>query len=203
MQAPAAGDPHALKGKLLAEVRKRHGAPQGTMVNKGRVVWMYPAFTVYSDNGRTVSSVETTEEYKEVPIVEPAAPAAATAASPSSPDLPPAAEVPDVVVVSDRGRRVDLRAHVGKGKVTIVDFYAKWCGPCRVMAPRLEDLARDDKDVVLVKINIVSWKTDVVKQYRIASIPNLRVYDRKGQVVGKPTASLDEVRSLVAQAKKR
>ena len=106
-----------------------------------------------------------------------------------------------VKVISNGGRPVNLGSLVSRGKVTIVDFYADWCGPCRQIGPMLERLAHSDPNVNLVKVDINKWKTPVAKQYNISSIPNMRVYDRQGKLVGKPTSSYGDVVTYVKKAK--
>lgn len=102
---------------------------------------------------------------------------------------------------ADAGASIDLQRVLVAGKVTVLDFYADWCGPCRKVAPHLEALARDDKEVRLHKVDIVRWGTDVTKQFSIRSIPHIRVYDRSGKMVGQPTSNLAKVRQYVQQAK--
>ena len=106
-----------------------------------------------------------------------------------------------VKVVSNGGRQVNLGSLVSRGKVTIVDFYADWCGPCRQVGPMLERLASSDPNVQLVKVDIIKWKTPVAMQYNISSIPNMRVYDRNGRLVGRPTSSYGDVVKYVKKAK--
>lgn len=106
-----------------------------------------------------------------------------------------------VRIISNGGRRIGLGALLVPGKVTIVDFYADWCGPCRRISPQLEKLAREDPDVVLRQVDIVSWHSDVAKQYSLHSIPSIRVYDRTGRQVGQPTAGMQAVRRNVSRAK--
>jgi thioredoxin 1 len=108
----------------------------------------------------------------------------------------------EVLVISKKGAPVDINSVLEPGRVNIVDFYAEWCGPCKVMGPKLEDLAKSDPDVVLRKIDIDKWGSPVCNQYKIESVPNIRVYDRNGKQVGDSTFSLDEVEKLVSQAKK-
>jgi len=106
------------------------------------------------------------------------------------------------VEVISHGAQVDIARHLALGNVTVVDFYADWCGPCRQLSPSLEQMARTDPEIVLRKIDIVDWKTAVVRQYNIHSIPQVNVYSRGGRLVGTVVgADVDKVRSYVAQAK--
>src|SRR5467141_2300679 len=106
------------------------------------------------------------------------------------------------VEVISHGAQVDINQHLALGNVTVVDFYADWCGPCRQLSPSLEQMARTDPEIVLRKIDIVDWKTAVVKQYNIHSIPQVNVYNRGGRLVGTVVgADVDKVKSYVAQAK--
>ena len=82
------------------------------------------------------------------------------------------------------GQEVDIAKHLAAGKITLVEFYADWCGPCRMISPALEQLAKTDADIALCKIDIVNWQSAVSNQYGIHSIPCVVVFDRKGQVVG-------------------
>ena len=67
---------------------------------------------------------------------------------------------------------------------TIVDFYANWCGPCRQLAPSLEQMRISDPEVALRKIDIANWKTLVVQQFNIESIPQVNVYNGSGCLIG-------------------
>ena len=100
------------------------------------------------------------------------------------------------------GAQVDIAKHLALGNVTVVDFYADWCGPCRQLSPSLEQMARADPEIALRKIDIVNWNTAVVKQFNIHSIPHVNVYNRGGRLVGTVVgADVDKVKSYVAQAK--
>jgi thiol-disulfide isomerase/thioredoxin len=106
------------------------------------------------------------------------------------------------IKVISHGAQVDVNQHLVLGSVTVIDFYADWCGPCREFSPSLEQLARDDAEIALRKIDIVNWKTAVVQQFNIHSVPQVNVYDRSGRLVGTVLGGdLEKVKSYVAQAK--
>ena len=106
------------------------------------------------------------------------------------------------VKVISHGAPVDITQHLALGNVTVVDFYADWCGQCRHISPSLEQMARTDPEIALRKIDIVNWKTAVVKQYNIRSIPQVNIYNRGGRLVGTVVgADIQEVKRYVAQAK--
>ena len=107
---------------------------------------------------------------------------------------------PKIQTIAQGGKRVDLKALVVPGKITIVDFYADWCGPCRAMSPQLEELAKEDPDIFLRKVDIVNWESEVAKQYDLHSIPNVRVYDRKGKQVGSATHDMNDIISYMMRA---
>ena len=54
----------------------------------------------------------------------------------------------------------------------IVDFYADWCGPCKMIAPLLEEIANERRDITIAKIN-VDESPELAQNYRIVSIPTL------------------------------
>lgn len=67
-----------------------------------------------------------------------------------------------------------------KGKV-LVDFWATWCGPCRMQAPILEEVAQIATDTKVCKVNI-DEQVDLAQQFKVMSIPTLVVLEN-GKVV--------------------
>jgi thiol-disulfide isomerase/thioredoxin len=104
--------------------------------------------------------------------------------------------------VITHGAPVDINRHLALGNVTVVDFYADWCGPCRELSPSLEQMASADPEIALRKIDIVNGNTAVARQYNVRAIPQVNVYNRGGRLVGTVVgADIEEVRRYVAQAK--
>lgn len=124
---------------------------------------------------------------------------ASATGTPSRPGViePPVKKV-DVIA---RGNSVNLSRYLVPGKVTIVDFYADWCGPCRQLAPFLDDMVKKDADLVMRKVDIVNWESAVAKQFAINSIPRVQVYGRDGNLVGTSSNNPDAIKKLVARAK--
>jgi len=106
------------------------------------------------------------------------------------------------VEVISHGAQVDISKHLALGNVTVVDFYADWCGPCKSLSPSLEQMARSDPEIALRKIDIVNWKTAVAQQYHVGTIPQVNIYNRTGRLIGTVVgADAEEVKRYVAQAK--
>ena len=188
----------ALVGKSTEEVRKVFGKPKGMFERRSGMTWMYSRWVVEFDSEGTVLGLE-----RDIAATRSgdgsAVKSMALAATPVA-ALAGGGPAKSIVKVSNGGQRVDLNSLMPSGKVVIVDFYADWCGPCRNIAPHLEQMANANPDVVLVKIDIVKWGTPVTQQYQINSVPNVRVFDRNGRQVGSSTSSLSKIQSFVKQA---
>ena len=93
-------------------------------------------------------------------------------------------EASDTVIIS-RGEEVTLSDHLVEGKVTVVDFYADWCGPCRRVAIIMNAIMSDRDDVALRKIDIVDWDTPVAQQHmrEVSQLPFTIVFDKAGKEV--------------------
>lgn len=60
-------------------------------------------------------------------------------------------------------------------KTTIIDFYADWCGPCKMMSPVIDEIAEENDSVKVGKLN-VDEAQDIAVKYNVMSIPTIIVF---------------------------
>ena len=72
-------------------------------------------------------------------------------------------------------------------KTVLLDFYAEWCGPCRMVGPVVEDIAAENSDVIVGKIN-VDREGELAQRFGIISIPTLVVL-KDGKVVNRASGA--------------
>lgn len=72
-----------------------------------------------------------------------------------------------------------------QGELVLVDFYADWCGPCKMLAPELEALEKET-GLKIVKIN-VDELSNIARKFRIMSIPTLMLF-KNGELVKRESA---------------
>lgn len=85
-------------------------------------------------------------------------------------------------------------------KLTLVDFFATWCGPCKMMHPILEQLKEEKGDSIRILKIDVDDNEDLSMQYNIQSVPTLMLF-KSGEIVWRQSGakSLNELKSLIAQ----
>lgn len=118
--------------------------------------------------------------------------------------LPRLPEGADLRVLSSQGEDVPaLEPHAAPGKVTIFDFYADWCAPCRKVDRHVYGLLKSRGDIAYRKINMVSWDTPIAKRYlaKVPTMPHAIVYGRDGKALGAVSGlDLPALDALIAKA---
>ena len=70
---------------------------------------------------------------------------------------------------------------LGSDKPVLLDFFASWCGPCRMVGPILDEIAEEREDIKVCKVNI-DEQPELASRYRIMTIPTLMVL-KDGQII--------------------
>ena len=82
-----------------------------------------------------------------------------------------------------------FKEELEKGKV-LVDFYATWCGPCKMLSPILEELAEERSEIKILKVD-VDICSELAREYGIMSVPTL-LFLKEGELISKKVGFMDE-----------
>lgn len=75
-------------------------------------------------------------------------------------------------------------------KKVLVDFYAEWCGPCKMLAPIIDEIAEENENIKVVKIN-VDEAQELAEKYDVMSIPTVLVI-KNGQEIEKSVGYVEK-----------
>lgn len=78
----------------------------------------------------------------------------------------------------------NIKELINSGKPVVVDFWAEWCGPCRLVGPFIEELAKEYEGKVIIGKMDVDENVDTPQVYGIRNIPTI-LFFKDGQVVDK------------------
>ena len=76
-------------------------------------------------------------------------------------------------------------------KPVLIDFYADWCGPCKMLSPIVDEVAEENTDIKVVKINVDNAQ-DLAMKYQVMSIPTLVVI-KDGKEINRSVGLIDKV----------
>ena len=101
------------------------------------------------------------------------------------------------------GDKIQFKDHLVQGKITIFDFYADWSAPCKVFSPKVERLMLIKENLVLRKVDIVDWKSNLAKQltkeYQLPALPFTLIFDDQGNLLGKVKGNdIEKVKEIIA-----
>ena len=87
-----------------------------------------------------------------------------------------------------------MKEVIRSDKPVLLDFYATWCGPCRMVGPILDEIATERPDIKVCKIN-VDEEAQLATQFGIMSIPTLMVF-KNGEKTNQALGALPKARIL-------
>ena len=79
-------------------------------------------------------------------------------------------------------------------KPVLIDFYADWCGPCKMLSPIIDEIAEENSEIKVVKVN-VDDSQDLAMKYQVMSIPTLVVI-KNGEEVNRSVGLIDKSQVL-------
>jgi thioredoxin 1 len=109
----------------------------------------------------------------------------------------------DITVING-GKKININDHTSAGKINIFDFYADWCGPCKLFSPKAERLLLTYPNLALRKVDVVEWDSEVSKQltkdYRMPALPFVLIFNDRGKLLGKVTGNhIEKVEEIIKQ----
>lgn len=91
---------------------------------------------------------------------------------------------------------------IQNSKMVVVDFWAKWCGPCMAFAPVFEQVSMQHEDVTFAKVNIEE-QTQLAEDFNIRSIPMLMIFRQEFAVFAESgIQTAESLNDLIEQARK-
>lgn len=84
----------------------------------------------------------------------------------------------------------NYKSFLESGKPVVIDFWAPWCGPCRSIAPIIEELATNYEDRAIIGKYDVDEGDELGSEYGIRNIPTLLFFDKQGNMVDKHVGTI-------------
>ena len=88
----------------------------------------------------------------------------------------------------------NFEAVKNSNKTILLDFYAYWCGPCRMLSPVIDEIAKEREDIIVGKVN-VDHEQELAGEFGVFSIPTLVVI-KDGQIVNQATGARPKAQIL-------
>lgn len=106
------------------------------------------------------------------------------------------------IQLNTTGAAVNVESNLVAGYVTVVDFWADYCGACEVVGAMLDHSTATQPRVVIRKVDVGDGDSPVAKAYQIGSLPHFNVYDKHGRLryslVGNDTTKAGDLAAQLA-----
>ena len=96
----------------------------------------------------------------------------------------------------------DLKSTLAKAgdSLVVIDFFATWCGPCKMIAPKIEELSKEMPNIIFLKVDVDECE-DISEQYEVESMPTF-VFIKGGKVLETfAGANYDKLKSTIQKHK--
>merc|ERR1712181_107797 len=87
----------------------------------------------------------------------------------------------------------DTQLAAAGGKLVVVDFHATWCGPCKMVAPHLEEMSKTMEEVVFLKVDVDDCE-DIAAEYKITAMPTFLFMKSKVKVADLMGANVEKLK---------
>jgi len=88
---------------------------------------------------------------------------------------------------------MNLKEEMKEGKV-IIDFFATWCGPCKMLGGELEELEKEDTDINIIKVDI-DENESLAKEYGVMVVPTIYFY-QEGELLARETGFMPKEKMI-------
>jgi len=85
-------------------------------------------------------------------------------------------------------------------KLVVVDFFAEWCGPCKIIAPIISEMAKENANVVFLKVD-VDENEDSAAEYNISAMPTFIFIKNQEKIADMMGANAEKLKEMVAKHK--
>lgn len=75
----------------------------------------------------------------------------------------------------------DFENIISNNDITLIDFYADWCGPCKALSPIIDEIAKSETHIAVGKVNVEEEK-ELATKYRVRSIPTMVIFKNGKEV---------------------
>ncbi|XP_066251762.1 thioredoxin-2 [Euwallacea similis] len=85
-------------------------------------------------------------------------------------------------------------------QLVVIDFFATWCGPCKMIGPKLDELAKEYPDIHILKVDVDECE-EIAMEYNISSMPTFVFIKNKSVVLTFSGANYDKLKSSILENK--